>query len=86
MSNKNQNWRDLKIPSSMRMLNCVVAGMVTQVYSGNVGVSEIRKLETLFDDPGSDRRNRDIIGSDDVDGLLWEEIELSDQLLTLKRR
>ncbi|KAI8031244.1 hypothetical protein LOK49_LG01G03097 [Camellia lanceoleosa] len=74
------------MPSSMRMLNRVVAGMVTQVFGANVGVSEIRKLETLLDDPGSDRRSRDIIGIDDVDGLLWEEIELSDQLLTLKRR
>lgn len=70
----------------MRVLNLVVAGMVTEVLDGNprVNVNEVGHGEPLLDEPLGLRKRISTV--DEVDIALGEQIEVSDELLGLTGR
>lgn len=67
------------------MLNIVVASVVAQVLHGNPRPDEVGKGEPLLDDLVL-RWRRGISAVDDVEVILGEQVQLSDQLLGLNRR
>lgn len=67
------------------MLNVVVAGVMAQVLHGNPRTDEVGKDEPLLDDLVL-RWGRGISAVDDVEAILGEQVQLSDQLLRLNRR
>jgi hypothetical protein len=67
------------------MLNVVVASVVAQVLHGRPRPDEVGKDQPLLGDLVL-RRERGISVVDDVEVILGEQVQLSDQLLGLNRR
>nr|GMD32171.1 hypothetical protein Iba_chr09bCG5690 [Ipomoea batatas] len=57
-----------------------------KLYTGLLDqIGKVGEREPLLDEPGAPRGGRRRDPFDDVDGLLWKQIQLSDQLLRARR-
>jgi len=72
-------------PSSMWMFNGVITSMVTQILNRRLGIRsyQVREPEALLDDLA--RLERGISNGNDVDGIVGEQIEVTDEPLREQR-
>lgn len=73
-------------PSGMWMLNGVITSMVTQILNRRLGIrsNQVREPEALLNDLA--RLERGISNGNEVDGIVGEQIEVTDEPLREQRR